>query len=238
MKNKEFFYLQYNKINWENQEKTKLNSFIYDFIIKEIILKKKGNDVKIFDIGFGVGFFIKTLYQKLSRVYKKIVIEGCEPSIKNYNYFVKNYKKIARLKVYNIPFLSVTTDEKFDFITATYVFPHFLIGELEDVAEKINLMLEPGGQFILVVANEKYLEEKLKSKKDLFIEKNVIEFNGKKYGEVLHYSDIPKIGKVVDYNREKQFYIDLFKNSNFTLVQGKDLDDNGFICTIFVFKKK
>ena len=37
MKNKEFFYQQYDKINWENQEKTKINSFVNNFIIKEII---------------------------------------------------------------------------------------------------------------------------------------------------------------------------------------------------------
>jgi len=44
MKNKEFFYQQYDKIRWENQEKTKINSFIYDFIIQNIILKKKTSD--------------------------------------------------------------------------------------------------------------------------------------------------------------------------------------------------
>ena len=36
MKNKSFFYLQYNKINWENQEKTKINSNVNDFITKKI----------------------------------------------------------------------------------------------------------------------------------------------------------------------------------------------------------
>ena len=29
MKNKEFFYLQYDKLAWENQEKTKINTLVY-----------------------------------------------------------------------------------------------------------------------------------------------------------------------------------------------------------------
>ncbi len=50
MKNKNFFYLQYNKINWENQEKTKINSLVNNFIIKEIILKKEDKSIKILDL--------------------------------------------------------------------------------------------------------------------------------------------------------------------------------------------
>ena len=74
--------------------------------------------------------------------------------------------------------------------------------------------------------------------KDLFIEENIVEYNNKKYEELLHYSDIPEIGKIIDYNREEKFYIDLFKNNGFKLVSKKDLDDKGFICTVFVFQKK
>ena len=99
-------------------------------------------------------------------------------------------------------------------------------------------MLNNEGKFILVVANEKYLEEKLSSKRDLFIEKNTLEFDGKKYKEVLHYSEIPQIGTIIDYNREEKFYLDLFKKNGFDLDLKKYLDDNGFICTIFVFCKK
>lgn len=241
MKNKNFFYLQYDKINWPNQEKTKINSFVNNYIIEEIISKKKNSNIKIFDIGFGIGFFIKMLYKALSPIYKNIVIEGCEPSVKNYGYFMKKplgAKKNIQLKTYNTTFLITKTNEKFDFITAIYVFPHFLFEELEDTVKKINLMLEPKGQFILVVANEKYLEEKLKSMKDLFIERNSVEFDGREYKEVLHYSDIPEIGKLIDYNREERFYLDLFKKYGFELTKKKDLDDNGFICTVFVFQKK
>ena len=241
MKNKDFFYQQYEKINWENQEKTKINSLVYSFIIQEIISKKKGSSLKIFDIGFGIGFFIRMLYKDLSQSYKNIIIEGCDPSKKNYNYFIKkplNFRRDIKLKTYNSTFLNMETDEKFDFITAIYVFPHFVPNELEETTKKIYSMLEPNGRFILVVANENYLKEKLKSMKDLFIERNSVEFNGKKYKEVLHYSDIPKIGKLIDYNREEQFYIDLFRNNGFELIQKKDLDDSGFICTIFIFEKR
>ena len=149
-----------------------------------------------------------------------------------------NFRKGIQLKTYNSTFLNIKTDEKFYFITAIYVFPHFVADELEETAKKINLMLEQNGKFILVVANETYIEEKLKSMKDLFIERNNLEFGGKKYKEVLHYSDIPEIGKLIDYNREEQFYPDLFRKYGFELEMKKDLDDNGFICTVFVFQKK
>ena len=72
MKNKEFFYQQYDKINWENQEKTKINSFVNNFIIKEIILKKKGQDISIFDIGFGIGFFF---FKMISLIIKLLTNE-------------------------------------------------------------------------------------------------------------------------------------------------------------------
>lgn len=44
MKNKDFFYLQYNKINWKNQTETKINSFI--------------NNISIFDNGFVCTLFV------------------------------------------------------------------------------------------------------------------------------------------------------------------------------------
>jgi len=227
MKNKNFFYLQYDKINWENQDKTKINSFLNNYIIKNIIKK---NNIKIFDIGFGIGFFIRML-----KHLKNITIEGCEPSNKNYKYYLKN--KIKNFKTHKKTFLNTKTSNKFDFITAIYVFPHFESNELEKTIKKIHSMLNKKGKFILVVANEKYIEKKLKDKRDLFIEKNTIYLNNKKYKEILHYSDVPEIGKIIDYNREERFYIDLFKKNKFKLTKKKNLNDNGFIGTIFVFEK-
>ncbi|MCX6778712.1 MAG: methyltransferase domain-containing protein [Candidatus Magasanikbacteria bacterium] len=241
MKNKNFFYLQYDKINWQNQEKTEINYFVNDYIISEIISKKKSPSIKIFDIGFGIGFFLKMLYHSLITIFDELIIEGCEPSDKNYQFSLKKPLKVkegVKIQTYNSTFLNTETKQKFDFITAIYVFPHFVQDEFDATAKKINEMLEQNGQFILVVANEAYLEEKLKSMQDLFIERNVIEYNGKKYKEVLHYSDIPKIGKIIDYNREEKFYLDLFKNNGLELVSKKDLNDNGFLCTVFVFEKK
>ena len=142
------------------------------------------------------------------------------------------------IKIYNKTFQDVQTETKFDFITAIYVFPHFAPDDLKEIAKKIHSMLGENGKFILVVADEKYLEEKLKDKRDLFIERNIIKMDGKEYNEVLHYSDIPKIGKVIDYNREESFYIDLFTKNGFQVSQKNSLDDNGFICTIFVFEKR
>ena len=142
------------------------------------------------------------------------------------------------MKTYNTTFLDTKTDKKFDFITAIYVFPAILVEEMNETVKKIKGMLEENGRFILVVANEKYLEKKLSSLKDLFLESDTISFDGKNYKEILHYADIPKIGKVMDYNREEQFYLDLFTKHDFALEQKKNIDDNGFLCTVFVFQKK
>lgn len=241
MKNKDFFYLQYNKIDWKNQEKTKINSFINDHIIRNYISNHKGDSVSIFDIGFGIGFFFKMLLSALEGKYKNVLIEGCEPSRVNYDYFLKKKpKKLPEgttINTHKKTFQDIETDNKFDFVTAIYVFPHFLLEDLEGVVKKIHSMLESGGKFILVLAEEKYLEDKLKTEQDLFIEKRNITYGGKQFKEWLHYSDIPKIGKLVDYNREEAYYLDLFKNNNFNLVHKENLDDNGFICTLFVFEK-
>lgn len=241
MKNKNFFYLQYDKINWQNQEKTKINAFVNKYIIDKIISKKNSSNIKIFDIGFGIGFFIKMLYHELSNTQKGLTIAGCEPSEKNYQFFIEKHlkvKKETKIQTTNKTFLNTRTNQKFDFITAIYVFPHFVQNELNKTAKRINSMLKQNGQFILVVANEKYIEKKLKSMKDLFIERNNIKYSNKDYKEILHYSDIPKIGKIIDYNREENFYLDLFKNNGFKLFSKKDLADNDFICTIFVFQKE
>lgn len=241
MKNKDFFYLQYNKIDWKNQEKTKINSLINDYIIRNYILNHKGDSVSIFDIGFGIGFFFKMLLLALEGKYKNIFIEGCEPSRVNYEYFLKKKpKKLPEgitINTHKKTFQNTETDNKFDFVTAIYVFPHFLLGDLGGVVKKIHSILKGGGKFILVLAEEKYIENKLKTEQDLFIEKRNITYSGKQFKEWLHYSDIPKIGKLVDYNREESYYLDLFKNNNFKLTHKENLDDNGFICTLFVFEK-
>ena len=159
--------------------------------------------------------------------------------LRNKHFFKKPLKEeYLKLKLYNQTFQAVQTDRKFDFLTAIYVFPHFELDDLAGVVRKSYSMLDKTGVFVLVVADEKYLKEKLRSKKDLFIEENTIDFGRKKYREVLHYSEIPEIGKVIDYNREEAFYVDLFKGNKFELESKNSLNDNGFICTVFVFKKK
>jgi len=242
MKNKNFFYLQYDKINWENQEKTKINSQINDFIIKDILLKHNSRHIKVFDIGFGIGFFLKMLQKELPKKYEEVTLSGCEPSDKNYSYFAKKGiitdKSNFHADFRNLTFQNVKINGKFDFVTAIYVFPHFSSEDLSEIAKKIHSILEPNGKFVLVVVNDAYLERKLKDKKDLFIENNIIELDGKKYKEILHYSDIPEIGKVIDYNREEGYYLDLFKKSKLNLIKKESLDDNGSTCTIFVFEKQ
>ena len=239
MKNKDFFYLQYNKIDWKNQEETKINSFINNHIIQNAILKHPKDEIAIFDIGFGIGFFFKMLVPQLEEKYKTITLEGCEPSKVNFVYFKEHVSKELGIKIQGTQetFQNVDTDTKFDFITAIYVFPHFLSEDLENIVKKIHSMLKDEGKFVLVLADEKYLENKLKTEKDLFIEKHTTLYNGREYKEVLHYSDIPKIGKVIDYNREEAYYRDLFTDNRFNLDNKETLEDNGFVCTLFVFNK-
>lgn len=240
MKNKDFFYLQYNKINWKNQQKTKINSFINEYIINEVISKHSEKSLAIFDIGFGIGFFINTLLTLLRDSYDDIKIEGCEPSKVNYDYWLSTKpteESKVKIATVNKTFQQVETDNKFDFVTAIYVFPHFLSDDMEEIVIKIHTMLKEGGKFILVLADEKYLKEKLKTEKDLFIETSRVSYNGKEYQEILHYSDIPEIGKVIDYNKEEAYYLDLFKDNDFKLIRKENLNDNGFICSLFVFEK-
>jgi len=240
MKNKNFFFQQYNQLDWKNQEKTGINSLINNHIIKDEILKHKSDSISIFDIGFGIGFFFQMITPALRGKYKNILLEGCEPSKINYEYFeqkkLKDIKNIS-IKIHGETFQNTKTDNKFDFITAIYVFPHFLSEELEGIVQKIYNLLNDKGKFILTVANQQYIENKLDKEEDLFIEKQTIIYNGNEYKETLHYSDIPEIGKVVDYNREEDYYLDLFKNNDFELVSKEDVNDNGFIGSLFVFEK-
>jgi len=231
MKNRKFFYQQYDKIDWENQDKIKLNYKVYDYIINNIITKY--NSLSLFDMGFGVGYLFYVLQKRLSN--KNIYLSGCEPSIKNFNYFKsKDYKNI---KVYNKDFINLKINEKFNIITSIYVFPHFLSRDLIKIVKNIYRMLNCKGIFVLVVANGEYLSNKLKIQKDLFIEENRIKYNNKKYKELLYYSYIPTIGKIIDYYRYERYYINLFKNNKFKLINNKKINDSGFICDVLVFEK-
>src|SRR3989344_754322 len=165
MKNRDFFFQQYDKINWVNQEKTNLNAAVYKFILDEIISREK-TPFKLFDIGSGIGFFIRMLKEKYA---DNAYIAGCEPSKKNYDYFVSSDISKNNVTIYQDTFQNSETDEKFNFITAIYVFPHFVEADLSKVAQKIFGMLNENGKFIMVVSNEEYLRKKLEIKKNLFI---------------------------------------------------------------------
>src|SRR3989344_9212292 len=165
MENKDFYYQQYNKINWPNQEKTKINQKVNQFIIRDIISNKNQSKIKIFDIGFGIGFFLEMLQQSLQN---KVILSGCEPSEKNYLYFLR--KNLKNITAYNKPFLNIKTNRKFDFITAIYVFPHFISDDIEKVVKEIYFLLNNKGNFVLAVANERYLQEKLEKQENLFLE--------------------------------------------------------------------
>lgn len=233
MKNRDFFFEQYDKINWSNQEKTNLNAAVYEFIIDKI-LSKKDPPFTLFEIGAGIGFFIRMLKSKYG---DSIVIEGCEPSHKSYDYFEKNNINKSNVKIHTDTFQKVETLTKFDFITVIYVFPHFIEADLIEIAKKIFGMLNDGGKLIVVVSNEEYLRRKLETKKDLFIEQNTIEFKGKKYKEYLHYVEIPDMGTVIDYDREEEYYKDLLEDNGLKLIEKSNINSDEYVCTIFTFEK-
>ncbi len=233
MKNPDFFYEQYDKINWSNQDKTHLNFAVNEFVINRII-SNRALPFKLFDIGSGIGFFIRMLKDKFGDLAS---VEGCEPSHKSYDYFIKSDIDKNGVKIFTDTFQSVKTATKFDFITAIYVFPHFIETDLVNIVKKIYGMLNEGGKLILVVSNEEYLRNKLSTKKDLFIEENEIELNGKKYKEYLHYVEISDMGTVIDYDREEDYYKDLLENQGLKLVEKNKINSDEYICTIFTFVK-
>lgn len=234
MKNRDFFFEQYDKINWVNQDKTHLNIAVNQFVIDNI-LSKKEPPFKLFDIGSGIGFFIRMLKEKYG---DSIQIEGCEPSKKSYEHFMKSDISKENVKIHTDTFQNFKTDTKFDFITAIYVFPHFIESDLKPIAEKISGMLNNDGKLIIIVSNEEYLRNKLATKKDLFIEQNTIELDGKKYKEYLHYVEIPDMGTVIDYDREENYYKDLLEEDGLTLEKKDTINSDEYICTIFTFEKK
>ncbi|MGC9605763.1 MAG: class I SAM-dependent methyltransferase [Minisyncoccia bacterium] len=233
MKNRNFFFQQYDKINWANQDKTNLNVAVYQHLIENIISKKDG-PFKLFDVGSGIGLFIRLLKEKFGN---SVRIDGCEPSKKSYDYFMKSDIDKTNVTIYPETFQNIKTNEKFDFITAIYVFPHFIEADLGKVAQKISSMLNEAGKLIIVVSNEEYLRNKLETKKDLFIEKNVIEFKGKEYKEYLHYVEIPDMGTVIDYDREEDYYKDLLEDNGLRFVKKDKINSDEYICTIFTFEK-
>lgn len=164
MKNRNFFFQQYDKINWVNQDKTQLNVAVNKFVIDEII-SKGDTPISLFDIGSGIGFFIRMLKDKFG---DNISISGCEPSKKSYDYFINSDTDKGDVEISQKSFQDYTTDKKFDFVTAIYIFPHFIEIDLIEIAQKISAMLKEKGKLIIVVSNEEYLRNKLETKKDLF----------------------------------------------------------------------
>lgn len=166
-----------------------------------------------------------------------IQIFGCEPSKKSYDYFIKNSLDMSNVVINPTSFQDFKTKDKFDFVTAIYVFPHFVEKDLVQVIKKIFGMLKHGGEFIIVVSNEEYLRKKLETKKDLFIEKNVVKYKNKEYKEYLHYVEIPEMGTVIDYDREEDYYKDLIEDNGLKLIKKDKIKSDEYICTIFTFKK-
>lgn len=239
MQNHDFSYRQYDRLHWQQQAQTQINTSLHDYIIREIIAGHPGDEIRVFDLGFGIGLLFERLNALLQGNYSRICMEGCEPSVRNYAGFQSGNagKGAATIRTENLPFLQYQTESRFDFITAVYVFTHLPSDELEAVAEKISRMLDNNGQFILVVASEKFLEEQMDKGNYRLIEKSSMEFNGKQYWQTLHYSDVPQIGSIIDNSRSEQLYQDLFAKYGMHLRSRREMTDQGFRCSVAVYGK-
>lgn len=239
MKERNIFYSQYDNIDWINQEKTKINSVVHDYIISKIFDNIRKDDVRIFDIGFGIGLFLEKLSERLAGCFDKIIIDGCEPSSRNYRYYksrkIRNKSNINN--TFNKTFLETSIDRKYDCVTAVYVFPNIVRDELEKTADKIYSILDNGGFFFLVTASEEYMKSVLDMCSNLIVSKERFEFDGSFYNEILHYTDIPEIGRILDLKRAEKFYQKLFIRCGLDLVLKKYLYDSGFIGTVHMFRK-
>jgi ubiquinone/menaquinone biosynthesis C-methylase UbiE len=241
MKNDNFLSFQYEELDWFKQEEAKINVNINRYIIEEIILRKKSKSINLFDMGFGVGFFIKMFYKKVQDIYDRIIIEGCEPSEKSFSKFKKSEVEIKNGHYLNLNksfFLDLKIeDDKFDVLTSIYIFNCLKFGELEKTFEKIANILKSGGLFFLVVSSDNCFLERVRKDKSLIIKKDILEFGGSKYKEITHYTDLEGLGRIVDCNRETSLYIDLAKKYNLSLLEKKEVFDNDLISSVLIFEK-
>ncbi len=215
-----------------------MNSFVYDYIISNIFLKYNDNAISLFDVGFGIGLFLRMFLEKASKKYARVYLEGCEPSKTSFEYFINESGKEMNMVAHHETIADVKTLSKFDVITAVYVMPAVLFEDIEHFAKKVYLMLNKGGRFYCVIAAEKSYKDS-KNNKDLFtiLEKNNREYKGKHYTEFLHKSLLPGIGYVFDYNRDEDLYADIFSQNGFWVEEKKEIDDGYFLNTLFIFKK-
>ena len=230
---------QYNEIDWRNQEKTGINSLVNDQIIDYIVKREIGSSISLFDIGFGVGFFLKRFSERVRDKYKSVYIEGCEPAKKSYEHLLKNPIKGVEFKIYPDLFLETKVSTKFDIVTAIYVLPAIVFNDLEATVRKINSLLKPGGRFVCVITSEVSFKSDQKNDKDLFnlIEKQTRVFKGKSYTELFHKSFLPGIGYVYDYNRDQVLYEDMFTKNGFILEKKEDVHDGYFMNALLIFQK-
>lgn len=232
-------YEQYNAIEWKNQITTRLNEPVNMFIIEKYLTISDKDELRIFDIGFGVGFLFTMVTEKLSSVYNKIYLDGCEPASKSFQYFTEHTPRYENVEfgVVNSPFLTFDTNNAYDVITAVFVLPHIDIHDLVLVASKISTMLNAEGKCIIVIANELQWKQRVHQHEYELLDLEEVELFGRKYKQVLNKTSLPQIGVVTDYNRDEKLYIDMFENQGLILKARTDLEDQGFISTVLVFQR-
>ncbi len=242
MKNNDFLFSQYEEeVDWFKQEEANINAGINKYIIDEIVARKKSDSINLFDMGFGIGFFIEMFYERARDIYNNINIEGCEPSEKSFSEFKKEKIKLKDdhcLNLQNSFFLDLKEEGgRFDVLTSVYVFNCLKFGELEENFNKISSMLKRKGLFFLVVSSDNCFLERVKKDQDLIIKEREIEFQGNKYREITHYTDLEGLGRIVDCNRETDLYIDMAKKKGLFLIEKQEVFDNNLISSVLIFEK-
>jgi cyclopropane fatty-acyl-phospholipid synthase-like methyltransferase len=242
MKNDDFLFSQYEKeVDWSKQEEADINANINKYIIDEIVARKKSDSINLFDMGFGVGFFIEMFYERARDIYNNIKIEGCEPSEKSFSEFKKEKIRLKDdhcLNLQNSFFLeSKDEGDSFDVLTSIYVFNCLKFRELLDNFKKISSMLKKKGLFFLVVSSDDCFLERVKKDQDLIVKEREVEFQEKKYREITHYTDLEGLGRIVDCNRKAGLYVDMAKKCGLSLIEKQEVFDNNLISNVLIFEK-
>ncbi len=232
------FYQQYDAVEWSAQMGTHLNRKIYERIIAHI-KKNPSTELSLFDMGFGVGYFLSMLYDAFKDKYNHLLLAGCEPARKSYDYFVTHAPPASenKLSLSNDAFLEVHNEQKFDFVTAIYVLPNFSEELMPSVVRKICSLLKSEGEFIFATTQFQFIEQAISRHPSRVLKDAHFEYNGSLYRETLHWTELPGVGRIKDYNRERRYYLDLFKNGDFDLLQIEEFESDGFPTEIYYFQK-